>query len=687
MDDDYIFTNVTWADVESAAQVIKNGIQYLNLSQALKNRIDQYIGRFGGGFAVCDTAAGTAAKTAALQDGGTYALCRGGLVLVYFANAVPENATLNINSTGAKQIWFQGSRIGDGVIGAGTYALLSYVFVNGGSTGAYELITTDHLADKKLAEFGCCRHVVAGSGTSFTASVANYRLVHGGYQALYFENDVGANATLNISDTGNLPIWFCGEPIKSGTILAGDRVMCVYVSGANERYDLLSVDRANWVRKTESYGIGHGYASLIPGLTNGFQCVLINNTISGFVPTYGSPFTLEFQSAAPGGSTLNVLDTGAYPLYFRGSAITDGVIPAGSKVLLVKLGNYYHVLSVDKGAILSGMQAARTSSMMAKVGYDSRSGRLFAENGLSDEAKTELLNVIAYQTFPDKNGRTYYNALEDALYPPGALVSISAAFNQGSTVIYEDTPLDELRPMLTVTALYDDASWAEVTAYQLYGTLAAGTSTVTVVYREKQTSFNVTVTENLRDGYIIVGNPTISENILTPANGGYIRCKREFDPSDPWMIQFSVKTTNGSTGQNIFMTADANGDRVRSLQCQFFYSSQYGLSVYFYASSNGTNWDLFSSIGVNNQSANRYLLLQLKYTGTKYQVRTSSDDGATWYGWYDINASGNIIGGGYLSFCPAQGTTPALIGSCDLTKLKVWINDELWWDAVPDGGA
>lgn len=49
----------------------------------------------GQGYCVCSTAAGTVAKTAGIVG---YTLLTGGIVVVNFVNAVPANATLNINS-------------------------------------------------------------------------------------------------------------------------------------------------------------------------------------------------------------------------------------------------------------------------------------------------------------------------------------------------------------------------------------------------------------------------------------------------------------------------------------------------------------------------------------------------------------------------------------------------------------
>lgn len=75
------------------------------------------------------------------------------------------------------------------------------------------------------------------------------------------------------------------------------------------------------------------------------------------------------------------------------------------------------------------------------------------------------------------------------------LQSISAVFNQGSVVIYENSSLESLKPYLTVTARYSDGTTQTVTNYTLSGTLTKGTSTITVSYSGKTATFKVVVTE------------------------------------------------------------------------------------------------------------------------------------------------------------------------------------------------
>jgi len=75
------------------------------------------------------------------------------------------------------------------------------------------------------------------------------------------------------------------------------------------------------------------------------------------------------------------------------------------------------------------------------------------------------------------------------------LSSISAVYIQSGTV-YTNTSLDSLKSDLVVTAHWSDNTTSTVSSedYTLSGTLTAGTSTVTVSYGGKTTTFNVTVT-------------------------------------------------------------------------------------------------------------------------------------------------------------------------------------------------
>ena len=114
--------------------------------------------------------------------------------------------------------------------------------------------------------------------------------------------------------------------------------------------------------------------------------------------------------------------------------------------------------------------------------------------GLTTEVKEAILACFEKVAWIDDNGQDCYDALEAALYPPANLVSISCVYTQSGTVYTTDT-LDSLKSDLVVTAHYDNSSTETITAYTLSGTLTVGTSTITVSYGGKTTTFYVTVTQ------------------------------------------------------------------------------------------------------------------------------------------------------------------------------------------------
>ena len=117
-------------------------------------------------------------------------------------------------------------------------------------------------------------------------------------------------------------------------------------------------------------------------------------------------------------------------------------------------------------------------------------------SGLTDDVKSALDQFAQNIGYDDSSGQDYYNALHLALYPPANLSSISAVYTQSGTV-YNTDSLETLKSDLVVTAHYDNGTTQTVTGYSLSGTLAAGTSTITVSYGGKTTTFTVSVTADL----------------------------------------------------------------------------------------------------------------------------------------------------------------------------------------------
>lgn len=135
-------TGASWANLISAAEIE----QYSN-------------------YAVCSTAAGTAAKTATVTGFST--LAAGKTVVVKFSNTnTAANPTLNISGTGAKAITFQGSAISAGYLRAGGI----YQFIYDGLH--WEAEVGFQLAEDYAESARSAKEAAAASATSASSSAS-----------------------------------------------------------------------------------------------------------------------------------------------------------------------------------------------------------------------------------------------------------------------------------------------------------------------------------------------------------------------------------------------------------------------------------------------------------------------------------------------------------------------------------
>lgn len=208
--------------------------------------------------------------------------------------------------------------------------------------------------------------------------------------------------------------------------------------------------------------------------------------------------------------------------------------------------------SVDIGSeIPAPMQAWADQVVNAAAGL--------AATGLSEDIKEALLDCFEHVAWIDDQGQTYVDALEEALYPPAQLVSITAVYTQTGTV-YDTDDVDDLKADLVVTAHYDNLTTETVasTDYTLSGTLTEGTSTITVTYEGKTTTFSVVVTH-------MPGTYTVTNTLTGAANSNSDATVTEYASYTGTITATSGYTLTGATvsitmdGVDITSTAYNNG--------------------------------------------------------------------------------------------------------------------------------
>ena len=155
-------------------------------------------------------------------------------------------------------------------------------------------------------------------------------------------------------------------------------------------------------------------------------------------------------------------------------------------------------LAPEEWVIDSSLSVAGAAADAKKTGDEisALNSAIASASGLTVDIKSALMNVVNNVAWvgDDPTGQTYITALYNALYPPANLSSISCVYTQGGTV-YTDDSLDSLKSDLVVTAHWSDNTTSTVASsdYTLSGTLTVGTSTITVSYGGKTTTFNVEV--------------------------------------------------------------------------------------------------------------------------------------------------------------------------------------------------
>ncbi len=245
-----------------------------------------------------------------------------------------------------------------------------------------------------------------------------------------------------------------------------------------------------------SYSEITGKPTLAAVATSGSYNDLSNKPTIPTVPQNVSAFTndagylTQHQSLA-GYQTEAITDAGGY-------YTTDTVEGALQEIGASKLDKAQGVANAGKflvvgndGTVTPGSMSSQQIQTAVDDWLDDHAASI---DGLSFAAKNALMNLLSHVAYTDANGQQYYDALYGALFNGVELASISAVYTQSGTVDTQDS-LDSLKADLVVTAHYSDSTTATVAAndYTLSGTLTVGTSTITVSYGGKTTTFSVTV--------------------------------------------------------------------------------------------------------------------------------------------------------------------------------------------------
>ena len=216
-------------------------------------------------YGTCETAAATAEKAITISGSG-FSLAAGQMIAVKFtASNTASNVKFNVNSTGAKPIWYNNAEYTGNSNRVTGYAnaIMTYVY-NGShwvwvSSGVDNNTTYSNVA----LGHGYATCDTAEATAAKVGTLSSYALTKGGIVAVKFSYAVPASATLNINSKGAKSIYFRNAAITANIIKAGDTATFIY---DGTYYQLLSIDR--WQNDITSHTHNYAGSSSAGGAAN-----------------------------------------------------------------------------------------------------------------------------------------------------------------------------------------------------------------------------------------------------------------------------------------------------------------------------------------------------------------------------------------------------------------------------------
>lgn len=203
--------------------------------------------------------------------------------------------------------------------------------------------------DTNNVAFGTCDTAAATAEKTVTISGNNnWSLTAGAVIFVKFTNtNTASGVTLNVNGTGAKNIWYNNADQTSTTTTNSNyygyanRTLGYVYDGTYYVLFYWGYD-ANTTYSNATLGQGYGTCSTAAATTAKVV------TLSSYTLTTGGIVSVKFTYAVPASATMNINSKGAKSIYYRGSAITAGIINAGDIATFIYNGSQYHLLSIDR---------------------------------------------------------------------------------------------------------------------------------------------------------------------------------------------------------------------------------------------------------------------------------------------------------------------------------------------------
>ena len=215
--------------------------------------------------------------------------------------------------------------------------------------------------------YGTCSTAAATAAKVITVSGnTNWALTAGSRITIKFSaTNTASNPTFNVNGTGAKSVWYGTAVITTGSLsYAGyaNRPMDFVYDGT--QYVFIGWSADNNTTYTNA-SLGQGYGTCTTAEATAAKVV----TLSSYALTTGGIVAVKFTYAVPASATMNINSKGAKAIYYKGAAITAGIIKAGDTATFIYNGSYYHLLTIDRAAVPAGSTTTSVNVSVATTAW------------------------------------------------------------------------------------------------------------------------------------------------------------------------------------------------------------------------------------------------------------------------------------------------------------------------------
>ena len=191
------------------------------------------------GYGTCATAAATAAKVATIDD-TSWTLKVGSIIGIKYtyintAGSLATPVTLNVNNTGAKNIWYNNAKYTSTSSNICGYAnrVIYYMY-----DGTYWVWMNSGALDGNSNTVPCIQIETAAATAAKVGTCTNYSLLANSYAHanIRYSNTLKSALTLNVNSKGAKPIYINGTPSSSSNYTLPAGTYIIYYDGSNYHF-------------------------------------------------------------------------------------------------------------------------------------------------------------------------------------------------------------------------------------------------------------------------------------------------------------------------------------------------------------------------------------------------------------------------------------------------------------------